>query len=250
MGIGGVPRHGRPASMTEHIEQFFAHEHLPAHLAEVSKPFADLAKVLVRHPSAQSGADGRAPEASRGEGRGRAGEAGEGSAAGGVISAPQERAPRAKWGEATPARSSAAVRAAPGRPSSLHSRSRSPRSRRQNEKRRPYGPAFTTAAPASEGVLRTPPTFSQPSNLGEKPGPHVTESFVSAELGSFTQEGAQEAVHATRSDAAAAIDARSAELGRHSGLPHDRTSQPPLTARRLVRLRAPQKQNGHNGLTM
>ena len=47
MGIGGVPRHGRPASMTEHIEQFFAQEHLPAHLAEVSKPFAELAKVLV-----------------------------------------------------------------------------------------------------------------------------------------------------------------------------------------------------------
>ena len=36
-----------------------------------------------------------------------------------------------------------------------------------------------------------PPTFSQPSNLGEKPGPHVTELFVSAELESFTEEGAQ-----------------------------------------------------------
>jgi hypothetical protein len=33
--------------MTEHIEQFFAHEHLPPHLAEVSKPFADLAALIV-----------------------------------------------------------------------------------------------------------------------------------------------------------------------------------------------------------
>jgi hypothetical protein len=31
----------------EHIEQFFAHAHLPPHLAEVSKPFADLAEVLI-----------------------------------------------------------------------------------------------------------------------------------------------------------------------------------------------------------
>lgn len=31
----------------EHIIQFFAYEHLPAHLAAVSKPFADLAHVIV-----------------------------------------------------------------------------------------------------------------------------------------------------------------------------------------------------------
>jgi hypothetical protein len=31
----------------EHIMQFFAYEHLPAHLAEVSKPFGDLASVIV-----------------------------------------------------------------------------------------------------------------------------------------------------------------------------------------------------------
>lgn len=33
--------------MNEHIEQFFAYAHLPAHLAEVSKPFADLASSIV-----------------------------------------------------------------------------------------------------------------------------------------------------------------------------------------------------------
>lgn len=32
---------------TEHITQFFAHEHLPGHLAEVSKPFGDLANRLL-----------------------------------------------------------------------------------------------------------------------------------------------------------------------------------------------------------
>jgi hypothetical protein len=31
----------------DHIEQFFAHAHLPVHLAEVSKPFADLAQMIV-----------------------------------------------------------------------------------------------------------------------------------------------------------------------------------------------------------
>lgn len=31
----------------EHIIQFFAYEHLPAHLAAVSKPFADLAHAIV-----------------------------------------------------------------------------------------------------------------------------------------------------------------------------------------------------------
>ena len=37
--------------MTEHIEQFFAFEHLPAHLQEVSRPFAELAaKILETLP--------------------------------------------------------------------------------------------------------------------------------------------------------------------------------------------------------
>lgn len=33
--------------MSEHIMQFFAYEHLPPHLAAVSKPFADLARAIV-----------------------------------------------------------------------------------------------------------------------------------------------------------------------------------------------------------
>lgn len=33
--------------MTEHILQFFAYEHLPAHLQSVSKPFGDLARGIV-----------------------------------------------------------------------------------------------------------------------------------------------------------------------------------------------------------
>ncbi len=32
---------------TEHILQFFAYEHLPPHLQTVSKPFGDLARLLV-----------------------------------------------------------------------------------------------------------------------------------------------------------------------------------------------------------
>ena len=31
----------------EHIAQFFAYEHLPAHLQEVSKPFGDLASAII-----------------------------------------------------------------------------------------------------------------------------------------------------------------------------------------------------------
>jgi len=34
----------------EHIEQFFAFEHLPPHLQEVSKPFAELAAVVLTLP--------------------------------------------------------------------------------------------------------------------------------------------------------------------------------------------------------
>ncbi len=33
----------------EPIMQFFAYEHLPAHLQEVSKPFGDLARKIVEH---------------------------------------------------------------------------------------------------------------------------------------------------------------------------------------------------------
>jgi hypothetical protein len=33
--------------MQDQIMQFFAHGHLPPHLAEVSKPFADLAQKIV-----------------------------------------------------------------------------------------------------------------------------------------------------------------------------------------------------------
>lgn len=35
---------------SEFLEQFFAYEHLPAHLQEVSKPFGDLAKSLMALP--------------------------------------------------------------------------------------------------------------------------------------------------------------------------------------------------------
>lgn len=31
----------------DHIMQFFAHEHLPPHLAEVSRPFAEMAERIV-----------------------------------------------------------------------------------------------------------------------------------------------------------------------------------------------------------
>ena len=34
--------------MQEHIMQFFAYEHLPPHLQEISKPFGDLAQAMVR----------------------------------------------------------------------------------------------------------------------------------------------------------------------------------------------------------
>ena len=40
---------------TEHILQFFAYDHLPPHLAMVSKPFCDLAHAIVyggNHPAA------------------------------------------------------------------------------------------------------------------------------------------------------------------------------------------------------
>lgn len=33
--------------MTEHIMQFFAYAHLPAHLQEISKPFGDMATWIV-----------------------------------------------------------------------------------------------------------------------------------------------------------------------------------------------------------
>lgn len=42
--------------MQEHIIQFFAYEHLPPHLQAVSKPFGDLARLLV-----SGGGSGDAP---------------------------------------------------------------------------------------------------------------------------------------------------------------------------------------------
>lgn len=35
------------APPTEHILQFFSYEHLPPHLQAVSKPFCDLARIIV-----------------------------------------------------------------------------------------------------------------------------------------------------------------------------------------------------------
>ena len=37
-----------PVVQTEHIAQFFAYAHLPPHLADISKPFAELAELVVR----------------------------------------------------------------------------------------------------------------------------------------------------------------------------------------------------------
>jgi hypothetical protein len=37
-----------PPPGPDHIEQFFAYEHLPPHLQEASKPFAELAKLIIR----------------------------------------------------------------------------------------------------------------------------------------------------------------------------------------------------------
>lgn len=51
-GAGLNPNHNDPAS--EPIFQFFAYEHLPQHLQEVSMPFGELAldiiKILPRNP--------------------------------------------------------------------------------------------------------------------------------------------------------------------------------------------------------
>lgn len=41
--------------MTEHIIQFFAYEHLPPHLQAVSKPFCELARILVADGEMPSG---------------------------------------------------------------------------------------------------------------------------------------------------------------------------------------------------
>jgi hypothetical protein len=38
---------GVPSAPTEHILQFFSYEHLPPHLQAVSKPFCDLARLIV-----------------------------------------------------------------------------------------------------------------------------------------------------------------------------------------------------------
>jgi hypothetical protein len=34
-------------TMSDHIDQFFTYEHLPAHLQAVSKPFCDLARAII-----------------------------------------------------------------------------------------------------------------------------------------------------------------------------------------------------------
>lgn len=39
-----------PPAPPEHIEQFFAYQHLPPHLQEVSKPFAELAATVLTLP--------------------------------------------------------------------------------------------------------------------------------------------------------------------------------------------------------
>lgn len=37
-----------PWAAPDHIEQFFAYEHLPEHLQAVSRPFGELAKLVTR----------------------------------------------------------------------------------------------------------------------------------------------------------------------------------------------------------
>lgn len=46
----GLTTSGATIEPGEHITQFFAYAHLPPHLAEVSKPFADLADVVMGLP--------------------------------------------------------------------------------------------------------------------------------------------------------------------------------------------------------
>lgn len=42
-------------SQPEHILQFFVYEHLPPHLQAISKPFGDLARLIVGEGEAQAG---------------------------------------------------------------------------------------------------------------------------------------------------------------------------------------------------
>lgn len=42
-----VPETQREAAPADHIEQFFAYEHLPPNLQAVSKPFGELARKIV-----------------------------------------------------------------------------------------------------------------------------------------------------------------------------------------------------------
>lgn len=44
---GNCPKPPLPKPTREHIEQFFAYEHLPASLQEVSKPFGELARLII-----------------------------------------------------------------------------------------------------------------------------------------------------------------------------------------------------------
>jgi hypothetical protein len=44
---GTQPQQTAPAPQVEHIAQFFAYEHLPPHLREVSAPFGQLAQIIL-----------------------------------------------------------------------------------------------------------------------------------------------------------------------------------------------------------
>lgn len=46
-GASSTGLHGMGLNAPDHIEQFFAFAHLPAHLQTVSKPFGDLAQYVV-----------------------------------------------------------------------------------------------------------------------------------------------------------------------------------------------------------
>jgi len=61
----------------EHIMQFFAFAHLPAHLQQISAPFSQMADILVATVAPQPRTHRRPSQAARSKGRRRAGEAGE-----------------------------------------------------------------------------------------------------------------------------------------------------------------------------
>lgn len=47
---GAITNQALKSEPVEHIEQFFAYEHLPPHLQAVSKPFGELAKEILKLP--------------------------------------------------------------------------------------------------------------------------------------------------------------------------------------------------------